>query len=54
MVFSNLGILNIELNRTLDAAVATLSKAISEALDIQVLTQAPASNESSKSRGKIL
>ncbi|KAK3920424.1 Conserved oligomeric Golgi complex subunit 5 [Frankliniella fusca] len=51
MVFSNLGVLNTELNRILDTSVATLSNAISEALDIQVLTQAPTSNESIKSRG---
>ncbi|KAE8750096.1 hypothetical protein FOCC_FOCC003220 [Frankliniella occidentalis] len=51
MVFSNLGILNAELNRILDTSVSTLSSAISEALDIQVLTQAPVSNDSTKSRG---
>lgn len=51
LVFSNLGTLTAELTRTLEKSLSSLSKAISEALDIQTLTQAPSSNESSKSRG---
>lgn len=51
LVFRNLGTLNEELTRILDKSQSFLSKVILEALDIQALTQAPASNDAVRNRG---
>lgn len=53
LVFSNLGTLNTELTQALDTSISSLSKAISEALNIQTLTQVSASSETTKTRGMV-